>query len=62
MKFELLKYSQKGNLGFLTFIKNSTFEKSNMKSNSIKYQSTMTTPNGVAIAATTTSTTTTTTP
>ena len=43
-------------------VKICTFEKSKMKSNSTKYQSTMTTQTGVAIAATIISTTTTTTP
>jgi len=43
-------------------LKNCTFEKSKMKSNSAKYQSTITTQTGVAIAATIISTTTTTTP
>lgn len=57
---DILKYSQKRNKDFLTFIKSCTFEKSKMKSNSTKYQSTMTTQTRVAIAATTTSTTTTT--
>ncbi len=48
---------------FLTLIKSCTFEKSKMKSNSIKYQSTIiTAQTGVAIAATIISTTTTTTP
>lgn len=43
-------------------LKNCTFEKSKMKSNSTKYQSTMTTLSRVAIAATIIATTTITTP
>lgn len=59
---EIIKIFAKKQFNFLTFTKNCTFEKSKMKSNSTKYQSTMTTQSEVAIAATTISTTTTTTP
>ncbi len=59
----IIKIFVKKPFKFLTLIKSCTFGKSKMKSNSIKYQSTIiTAPTGVAIAATIITTTTTTTP